>query len=68
MISIVISTYNNEEKNIHYIVEKIKGILKNLNYEIVFVDDSKNNNVEFWKKKVRKIVMSDIFIEKMKED
>ena len=42
MLSVVIPTFN-ESKNIRNLVAQIDVALKGVDYEIVFVDDSKDN-------------------------
>ena len=42
MLSVVIPTYN-EGKNIRNLVTQVDDALKNIDYEIVFVDDSKDD-------------------------
>ncbi|AWI06118.1 glycosyltransferase [Clostridium drakei] len=42
MLSVVVPVYN-EEKNVEELVKRIKAVLTNIEYEIVFVDDSVDN-------------------------
>ena len=42
MLSVVIPTFN-ESKNIRNLVAQVDVALKGVDYEIVFVDDSKDN-------------------------
>tara|TARA_Y100001980_G_C14549492_1_gene331399 strand:- start:96 stop:1187 length:1092 start_codon:yes stop_codon:yes gene_type:complete len=46
MISIIIPTFN-EAKNIRYLINDIENLLKNLNYEIIIVDDDSSDGTAF---------------------
>ena len=45
MLSVVVPTFN-EGKNIRNLVTQINDALKGIDYEILFVDDSKDNTPE----------------------
>lgn len=57
-LSIVIPAYN-EEKNIFYIYQKIKDSLKEMEYEIIFVDDGSSDNTF---QEVKKVSEKDEFV------
>ena len=61
MYSIILPSYN-EKKNLILLIKKIKIILKNINYEIIIVDDnSPDKTYEYFKKKYPKNKKTKIF-------
>ena len=62
MYSIILPSYN-EKKNLILLIKKIKIILKNINYEIIIVDDnSPDKTYEYFKKKYPKNKKTKIFL------
>ena len=49
MLTVVVPTFN-EGKNINNLVKQIDAALKNIDYEILFVDDSKDNTPDIIRK------------------
>ena len=50
MYSIILPSYN-EKKNLILLIKKIKIILKNINYEIIIVDDNSQDKTSVYFKK-----------------